>query len=320
MSNTVFANGREVACKASSGKSVCSFPDVCFTPPQTPATPPGVPVPYPNTGFSSDTTDGSRSVKIDGQEVMLKDKSHFKTSTGDEAGCAPKKGLVNSKITGKVFFVSWSMNVQIESENVVRHLDQTTHNHGSNPNDPAPWMFIAAQAFEEGGPCHGQEHLRMTPYKAGCPEVNGKKQTPHHLLPDRTMTGKTNYSHAAAPCICVNGRTQHMEVHKECHKIFDPVERYFGEKGRSAEWDYGTGRAAAVDSAAGALNPPGRPMTDGECKCVSAQLDAYYKKADNGPKMDDGQTLNSPQGQSGKAGGHETYETVATSLDKLTGW
>ena len=40
------------------------FPDVCFTPPQTPATPPGVPIPYPNTGMASDTTDGSSSVKI----------------------------------------------------------------------------------------------------------------------------------------------------------------------------------------------------------------------------------------------------------------
>jgi hypothetical protein len=34
---------------------------------------------------------------------MLKDKSVFKTSTGDEAGSAPKKGVVTSKIKGKVF-------------------------------------------------------------------------------------------------------------------------------------------------------------------------------------------------------------------------
>jgi hypothetical protein len=29
---------------------VTPCPDVCFTPPENPATPPGVPVPYPNTG------------------------------------------------------------------------------------------------------------------------------------------------------------------------------------------------------------------------------------------------------------------------------
>src|SRR5215207_9048082 len=100
MSNNVFANSMEVSCKAGSGKSICAFPDVCFTPPQTPATPPGVPVPYPNTGMSSDCSEGSTTVKISSQEVMLKDKSCFKRSSGDEAGCAPKKNLITSKNMG----------------------------------------------------------------------------------------------------------------------------------------------------------------------------------------------------------------------------
>ena len=85
MGNQVYANTRELSCKAGDGKSIAAFPDTCFTPPQTPGTPPGVPVPYPNTGMTSDTTDGSRSVKISGEEVMLKNKSYFKKSTGDEA-------------------------------------------------------------------------------------------------------------------------------------------------------------------------------------------------------------------------------------------
>lgn len=249
---------------------------------------------------------------------MLKNRSYFKKSIGDEAGCAPKKGIINSQTSGKVYFVAWSMDVKAEGENVVRHLDQTTHNHGSNPNDAAPWVHIASQAFAPGGPCEGQEHLRMTPYKDGCPEVNGKKQTPHHLLPDRTMKGKSNYAHGTAPCICVNGRSQHMEIHKECHKLFDPVERYFHERGKAAEWDYATGRAAAVESASGALDPPGKPMSDNERRCVGAQLDAYYKKADNGPKMKDGDTLNNPQASPGKV--NESYDSVASSLDRLTGW
>lgn len=141
MANKVFANMMEVSCKAASGKAICAFPDVCFTPPTTPATPPGVPIPYPNTGMASDCTDGSRTVKISGQEVMLKNKSYFKQSTGDEAGSAPKKGVVTSKIKGKVYFTKWSMDVKIEGENVVRHLDLSTHNHGSMPGNTIPWMY-----------------------------------------------------------------------------------------------------------------------------------------------------------------------------------
>jgi len=130
MGHSVYANGNEIASKSMSGKSICEFPDVCFTPPENPATPPGVPIPYPNTGVAGDTTDGSTSVKIGNEEVMLKDKSYFKKSTGDEAGAAAKKGLITSTNQGAVFFIAWSMNVLIEGENVVRNLDMTTHNHG----------------------------------------------------------------------------------------------------------------------------------------------------------------------------------------------
>ena len=142
MSNQVYANNMEVSCKAAAGKSICAFPDVCFTPPTTPATPPGVPLPYPNTGMASDTTSGSTSVKVSGQEVMLKNKSYFQKSTGDEAGCAPKKGVVTSKNMGKVYFNAWSMDVKIEGENVVRMLDITTHNHGSVPSNTPPWPYL----------------------------------------------------------------------------------------------------------------------------------------------------------------------------------
>ncbi|HZX47838.1 MAG TPA: DUF4150 domain-containing protein [Nitrospirota bacterium] len=147
MGNDVFANGREVSCKAADGKAICAFPDVCFTPPQTPATPPGVPIPYPNTGMASDTTDGSKSVKVSGKEVMLKNKSYFKKSTGDEAGCAPKKGVITSTNRGKVYFNAWSMDVKFEGENVVRHLDLTTHNHASVPANTPPWMYLDSMAI-----------------------------------------------------------------------------------------------------------------------------------------------------------------------------
>ena len=147
MANKVFANFMEVSCKAASGKTICAFPDVCFTPPTTPATPPGVPIPYPNTGFSSDTSDGSSTVKISGKEVMLKNKSYFKKSTGDEAGSAPKKGLITSSNRGKIYFSSWSMDVRVEGENVVRNLDLTTHNHQSYPgNESIPWPHLESMS------------------------------------------------------------------------------------------------------------------------------------------------------------------------------
>ena len=138
----------EVSCKQAAGKSICAFPDVCMTPPMTPATPPGVPIPYPNTGMASDTSDGSSSVKISGQEVMLKNKSYFKKSMGDEAGAAPMKGVITHKNMGKVYFTAWSMDVRVEGENVVRMLDLTTHNHASQPGQIATVytdeMFAAA--------------------------------------------------------------------------------------------------------------------------------------------------------------------------------
>lgn len=155
MANNVFANGREVACKAADGKSICAFPDVCFTPPQTPATPPGVPLPYPNTAVASDAVEGSKSVTISGKEVMLKDTSCLKTSTGNEAGSAPKKGVATSQTKGKAYFTSWSMGVKIEGENVVRHLDLTTHNHNAKlSNTPTmPYVDSAAAGTQRPEQC-----------------------------------------------------------------------------------------------------------------------------------------------------------------------
>lgn len=153
MGNEVYANGREIACKAGAGKTICAFPDVCFTPPENPATPPGVPVPYPNTGFASDTTEGSKNVMISGKEVMLKHISYFKTLTGDEAGCAAKKGVVTSSNKGKVYFEAWSMDVKFEGENIDRHLDLTTTNHASDPGDAPPHPFLDAAAIGNPPEC-----------------------------------------------------------------------------------------------------------------------------------------------------------------------
>lgn len=174
MGNQVYANNMEISCKAANGKSICAFPDVCFTPPQTPATPPGVPIPYPNTGMASDTTDGSTTVKISGQEVMLKNKSYFKRSMGDEAGCAPQKGVVSMKNMGKVYFRAWSMDVKIEGENVVRNMDLTTHNHASEGPNAPPQMYVDRMAMANIPGCQ-EERTRV---ETACDPPNEKAKCP----------------------------------------------------------------------------------------------------------------------------------------------
>jgi len=72
-----------------------------MTPPESPAAPPGVSMPYPNTGYAKDTAKGSRTVKISGKEMMLKNKSYLKQSTGDEAGSAAKKAWLPASIEGR---------------------------------------------------------------------------------------------------------------------------------------------------------------------------------------------------------------------------
>jgi hypothetical protein len=315
LSNDVFANGRELACKAGSGKSICAFPDVCMTPPENPATPPGVPVPYPNTGMASDTTSGSRTVKITGKEVMLKNKSYFKKSMGDEAGCAAKKGVVSSVNRGKIYFTAWSMDVKIEGENAVRHLDMTTHNHGSSMNT-GPWPFVDNMAVPPPGhPCHNVTvQLRLIPYEDGCPpDADGNHITPHHLIPDRCLrtggsTSNTRF-HPKSPCICVLGKSQHKEEHRDCHEFFDPIERWHATEG--VPFTYERARFAAALSAAGGLDPQ-RELTPKEVECVEVQLDNYYKHDPNGPQKKDSDPLTASSTGSGKV--NSLYDMVREKM------
>ena len=124
--------------------------------------------------MASDTTSGSKTVKISKKEVMLRNKSYFKTSTGDEAGCAAKKGLITSKIKGKVYFKSWSPDVKIEGENAVRHFDTTTHNHASETgNESLPWPHIDSSAFGNLEECKKdkEEMEKACDGKDPCPGI-----------------------------------------------------------------------------------------------------------------------------------------------------
>lgn len=194
MANQVYANGRELACKAGAGKTICSMPDVCFTPPENPATPPGVPVPYPNTGMASDTNDGSTSVQISGEQVMLKDKSSFKKSTGDEAGSAAKKGVITSTNTGPVYFTAWSMDVKVEGENAVRHLDMTTGNHGSPAATAAiPWPFTDNMTAADQKKCAADKRKE----EAACKDYTPHKKNGKDVCAEAGLAGSFSTSKGA---------------------------------------------------------------------------------------------------------------------------
>jgi len=139
MANEVFANDLEIACKAADGKSVACFPDPCFSPPSPSAG--WILIPYANTAYAKDTTNASKTVFISGKPIMKKDVSYFKKSTGNEPAAGPKGQFTGVK-KGKAYFTSWSMNVKVEGQNVDRHTDGITHNHGSKPANTGEWKYL----------------------------------------------------------------------------------------------------------------------------------------------------------------------------------
>jgi uncharacterized protein DUF4150 len=132
MPSTVNANMMSTVHAGSTGIAA-SFPDVC----KTPAPPaPFVPIPYPNIAQSSDTSQGSTTVKCDGNPIML-EGSTFSMSSGDEAGSAGG-GMVSSKIKGKAEFTMHSFDVKADGKGVPRLLDPMQTNEGSPANSMNP--------------------------------------------------------------------------------------------------------------------------------------------------------------------------------------
>jgi len=128
---TVNVNTMSVSHKGSNGTSI-AFPDICKTP--TPGGP--IPIPYPNIAMSSDTAQGSTTVKMDGNSIMLK-SSNMSMSTGDEAGSVG--GVASNTIKGKAEFIVYSFNVKIDGKNVCRLADPALQNCGGTPNGAGPF-------------------------------------------------------------------------------------------------------------------------------------------------------------------------------------
>src|SRR3954467_7430631 len=126
---TVGVNKLSVVHKGSNGIAT-GFPDVCKTP--APPAPP-IPIPYPNIAQSSDTAQGSTTVKVDGNPIMLQG-SNFSTSTGDEAGSIG--GVASNTTKGKAEFVNYSFDVMVDGKNVPRLGDMMLQNKLSSPTRP----------------------------------------------------------------------------------------------------------------------------------------------------------------------------------------
>ncbi len=120
MPQTTFANMRGIVHKGSNGMSIV-FPDVC----KTPAAPSPIPIPYPNIGKSSDTSQGPTTVKTDGQMPMVKGAKYAR-STGDEPGAMG--GVLSGVHLAECEFLSYSFDVKFEGRNVCRLGDPLFHN------------------------------------------------------------------------------------------------------------------------------------------------------------------------------------------------
>ncbi len=217
---TVYTNGLETSCKSQANKVISAFPDVCFTPPENPATPPGVPIPYPTFGLDGDTDKGTGTVKIRGENVSQKNKSFYTKTSGTEAGCAAKKGVISSKNTGKKYDRAWSPNVKCEKLPISRFSDITTNNHASSePPNTSPPIPKAA-----GGGAGGAGNAKCPPIepfnKIKCPKDSDR----HHIVPDFVyrLSSRRARPQVRAPnapslndgmCICLKRETEHRGLH-----------------------------------------------------------------------------------------------------------
>jgi hypothetical protein len=227
---TVFANSLHLACKAQSNKVIAAFPDVCFTPPQTPATPPGVPIPYPSFGMDSDTDSGTGTVKVGGKTITQKNKSYYTKTTGTEAGCAPKKNVITSVNRGKEYAHAWSGNVKADKEPVSRFTDLCTNDHASPQAGSGPQIkSCTTSPIKVDEPdCLIGEYSAIKDKCTSAPPAGKGGQT-HHIVPDmvfrgttRATTNATNRMQGAPSlgkgmCICLSS-SQHSGVHSNVNQ------------------------------------------------------------------------------------------------------
>ena len=182
MGATVTANDQTVVHKDSGGTAVTS-PDVCNTQVGSAV----VPIPYVNIARSADTAQGSTTVTMDGNPVMIK-SSVFSTSCGDEAG---KIGGVASGVTqGKAKFVTTSNDVLVEGQPIARRCDLMVSNLSASGNTPPAALQqpnLAADAYDADGYILAIALMFKHPHV-----VTGRVVQPRLTLP-YTVSGPENF-------------------------------------------------------------------------------------------------------------------------------
>ena len=296
---SVFANGLEISGKAVQAQTIAAFPDVCFTPPQTPATPPGVPIPYPSFGMAADTEKGTSTVKIKGKTVNIKNKSDLKRTSGTEAGCAPKKGVITSKNMGKEYFNSWSNDVKMDGEPVIRMSDLATNNHASPSGNTPPWVHVAGVNYSRADCAKILADFGLSVHKHedkqdACDWKSTKRESDHCPQATCFTTGtrhdsgmtfpKGQYDINKAPCVCMEDGTRLSTEHgKKSEFQRWRATTWQKRKAKDPSWNptYKDAMNMNLHGIRYAKSPALNPDEDGNphpaLECLRAELDAYFK-------------------------------------------
>lgn len=275
MGANVFANGKEISGKGSGNKTIAAMPDVCLSPPSPPAGP--IPIPYPNFSQASDTTDGSKKVKIGGKEVCLKGKSSFKKSKGDEAATNSfGASVVSHKIQGAVKHQAGSFDVKFEGSNVVRFGDITTGNHSNPGLPPGPDVGKPAPSIPGVADC---ETLSDQNEDARDNDVEeGAKDKPYTLTTalKTDSTGKKFMKAATPKDVVKSGKSSGYQPTNKKNTMACTQEKYNPQKQNDTEPkliepEYKAGGTLVmkihhqfIDRKTGALTSDGMPC--GSCK------------------------------------------------------
>jgi hypothetical protein len=94
--------------------------------------------------MAADVQGTAATVTIEGNRVAHA-QSFIAKSTGNEVARTTGGGIITHNVQGAAYFQTFSMDVFIEGQPAVRHLDLLTHNHmGKLPGNtpPAPWMSM----------------------------------------------------------------------------------------------------------------------------------------------------------------------------------
>ena len=183
MATNTIANGQTVVHKDSGG-IVTTTPDVCLTPVGN-AT---VPVPYVNVALSADTSNGSKTVTVDGNPIMLKG-SVFSVSRGNEPGTT---GGISSGVTkGQAKFVNYSFDVFVEGKPVCRRLDPMVSNLGSSGNTP-PAALMQPNVPAEGDDAEG--YILALALQLHHPDTISRQVSQPSLIAGYNISGPETFS------------------------------------------------------------------------------------------------------------------------------